>query len=93
MDSNFAQKGTGMNRRRLWGRLAVLAVAAAAFAAMAGCDVNAGTRTSAPQPTTLGAAANNGAGMATAVQTGNYQGDATPDRASAKTGSGTETGK
>jgi hypothetical protein len=74
-------------------KAAALLAVLAAGAALAGCDVNAGTRTSAPQPSTLGAAANNGAGLATSVQTGNYQGDATPDRASSKTGSGTETGR
>jgi hypothetical protein len=82
-----------MIRRMLAARMILAACAALSIVALAGCDVNAGTRTSDPRPTTLGAAANNGAGVATAVQTGDYKGDATPDRASAKTGDGTETGK
>lgn len=73
-----------------------LAGALALFAGLAGltgCDVNAGTRTSMPQREVLGGGASTGAGMTATVTTGNHQGDATPDRASAKTGSGTETGK
>jgi hypothetical protein len=82
-----------MGSRAGLGYMSKAAAVVALAAALAGCDVNAGTRTSAPQLTPLGDAANNGAGLAASVHTGNYQGDATPDRASAKTGSGTETGR
>ena len=82
-----------MSRRTVLGRAAAFAAVGLAAVMVAGCDVNAGTRTSAPQRTTLGAAANSGAGIATAVQTGNHQSDATPDKGTEKTGSGTETGR